>query len=84
MKLLIVMFLFMSTISVASENQNKNINKNVHEQMEKEKKYAEEQKFYFADEYDFEGAQVDEKSLDSIPEQPDYNDDFNMDSVYGM
>lgn len=79
MRLLIVVLLFCSTLSLASQD---NTNKNVQEQMEKEKKYAQEQKFYFADEYDFEGAEVDEKSLDDIPEQPDYNDDFNMDSVY--
>ncbi len=81
MKLLMMVLFFCLTLSFASQD---NTNKNVQEQMEKEKKYAEEQKFYFADEYDFKGAEVDEKSLDSIPEQPDYNDDFNMDSVYGM
>ena len=47
--------------------------------MEKEKKYAKEQRFYKADEYDFIGAQVDPDSLDKIPVlEPDY--DFDMDT----
>jgi hypothetical protein len=47
--------------------------------MEKEKKYAKEQRFYTADEYDFKGAEVDPKSLDKIEAlEPDY--DFDMDT----
>jgi hypothetical protein len=62
--------------------QKEETQKNIDEQMKKEKKYAQEQKFYTAEEYDFEGAEVDQETVDDIPEMPDYNDDFNMDSVY--
>lgn len=45
--------------------------------VEKEKKFAKEQRFYQADEYDFKGAQVDPNALDKIPSlEPD--DDFDM------
>lgn len=80
MKYLVMIFFLFSSVLFAQQDEK--LDENVQKQMEKEKKYADEQKFYFADEYDFEGAEVDEKSLDKIPEQPDYNDDFNMDWVY--
>lgn len=80
MKYIILISFLFSSVLLAQDN--KKVDEHVKKQMEKEEKYAEEQKFYFADEYDFEGAEVDEKSLDKIPEQPDYNDDFNMDWVY--
>jgi hypothetical protein len=45
--------------------------------IEKEKKYAKEQRFYKADEYDFKGVQVDPKTVDKVPLlEPDY--DFDM------
>jgi DNA invertase Pin-like site-specific DNA recombinase len=41
--------------------------------MEKEKKYAREQKFYQSDEYDFKGAEVDPSTLKNVPVvTPDY------------
>jgi len=60
-------------------DSNKTIT-HIDKQIEKEKKYAKEQKFYSGDEYDLKGAEVDEKSLDSIdaPEP----DDLDMDHVY--
>jgi hypothetical protein len=52
--------------------------KNIQEQ---EKRFAKEQKFYRYDNYDFQGAKINKKSLDSIriiePE-----DDFDMTHVY--
>ena len=51
------------------------------EQMEKEKKFAKEQKFYQGDEYDLRGAEVDKKSVDKVPKlEPDY--DFDITDVY--
>lgn len=46
--------------------------------MEKEKKYAKEQRFYGADEYDFKGAQIDPATLKDIaPIEPDeYTNDW--------
>ncbi len=55
----------------------------IKKQMEKEKKFAKEQKFYQADEYDFKGVQVDQQSVKNIKAiEPEY--DFDMsEGVYG-
>jgi len=79
MRLLALMILFSVVLFGAENNETK---KNIQEQMKKEQKYAEEQKFYRADEYDFKGAEVNEESLKNIPDQPEYNDDFDMDHTY--
>ncbi len=53
----------------------------VKEQMEREKKYAKEQRFYQGDEYDLSSSEVDQNNLADVPHlQPDY--DFSMDDVY--
>jgi len=53
----------------------------IEEQIKREKKYAEEMKFYQGDEYDLKAAEIDEKSLDRIPTiEPE--DDFDMTDVY--
>jgi len=55
--------------------------KQLEEQIKKEKKFAQEQRFYQGDEYDLSSYEVDSSSLDSIPLiEPDY--DFDMDDVY--
>ena len=55
--------------------------KQIQEQIEREKKYAKEQIFYQGSDYDLSHAEVNEKSLSSIPViEPDY--DFNMDDAY--
>jgi cbb3-type cytochrome oxidase subunit 3 len=55
--------------------------KHVKEQMEREKKFAKEQKFYQGKEYDFSSEKVDKKDLNSIPAiQPE--NDFDMTDVY--
>ena len=57
------------------------VKKQVQEQIEREKKYAKEQIFYQGSDYDLSHAEVNEKSLSSIPViEPDY--DFNMDDAY--
>ena len=55
--------------------------KHVKEQMEREKKFAKEQKFYQGKEYDLSAEKVDPKDLDSIPEIEPEND-FDMTDVY--
>jgi hypothetical protein len=55
--------------------------KHVKEQMEREKKFAKEQKFYQGDEYDFSAEKVDPKDVDSVPEIEPEND-FDMTDVY--
>jgi Ni/Co efflux regulator RcnB len=53
----------------------------VKEQMEREQKYAKEQKFYQGDEYDLKAVEVNQKSLESLPViEPDY--DFDITDVY--
>ena len=50
-------------------------------QMEREQKYAKEQKFYQGKEYDLKEKQVDPKQLEQIPViEPDY--DFDITDVY--
>jgi len=70
-----------STLLYSAENNNTKENnatkEAVKKAMDEEKKFAKEQRFYQADEYDFKGAQVDPKALDKIPTlEPD--DDFDM------
>lgn len=67
------------TSSFASEDLLK---KNLEKQMEKEKIYQKEQKFYQGKDFKLDSFEVDDNSLKNIPEQPDYNDDFNMDHTY--
>ncbi|WP_295421113.1 hypothetical protein [Sulfurovum sp.] len=53
----------------------------VKEQMEREKKYAKEQKFYQGDEYDLKAVEINKKSLEHVPViEPDY--DFDITDVY--
>ncbi len=77
MKILIVLFFTLTLYA-----QDNETTKHIEQQIEKEIKYSKEQKFYGEDEYDFEGAKVDENTLKQIPPQPDYNDDFDMTNVY--
>jgi len=61
--------------------QAQHINKNVKRQMELEKKYKKEQKFYQAKDYDFKSKQVDKRTLKKVPKiEPDY--DFDITDVY--
>ena len=70
--------------SIKSDELNSTLSKaqsELKKQMEREKKYAKEQRFYQGNEYDLSSFEVDKNSLDSIPLiEPDY--DFNMDDVY--
>ena len=69
-----------ATLSMASGSENNSSSQNdltqkaLKKAMEKEKKYAKEQKFYHADEYDFKGAEVDPAILNNIETiEPDYD-----------
>lgn len=77
-----IALLFGTVLLFANQTPQSIEEKNLQKQMEKEKKYAQEQKFYQGSDYDLESFEVDEDTLDSIPKQPGYNEDFNMDSVY--
>lgn len=76
---LVFILAFLIVGSYASNNIRE---KNIQQQMEKEKKYKEEQKFYQGKNYDLDSFKVDEDSLKNIPDQPNYNDDFDMDHTY--
>jgi len=56
--------------------------------LQDEKKFAQEQKFYKADEYDFISQEVDKSALDNLEDEgigaeiDAANEDFDMDDVY--
>ena len=55
--------------------------KNLQEQLEREKRYAKEQKFYQGKEYNLSEHQVDPKLVEKVPViEPDY--DFDITDVY--
>ncbi len=71
----------------STQQQENNISKDarlkkeLQEQMEREKKYAKEQKFYQGDEYNLSEHEVDPDALKDIPViEPDY--DFDITDVY--
>jgi hypothetical protein len=85
MKNILLALLLISTILLAENNksdtkENSILKKQLKKAMEDEKKFANEQKFYTADEYDFKGSEVNEESLkniDVIESDPNaYSSDF--------
>ena len=76
--------------SIQNERKQKSIDSNqsvkkdtfekqVQEQMQREKKYAKEQKFYQGSDYNLSAFEIDEDSLTDVPAlEPDY--DFDMSS----
>ncbi|MBA1433552.1 MAG: hypothetical protein FAF04_08190 [Epsilonproteobacteria bacterium] len=86
-KLFLPMMIFaLTTVSLNAKNidakQEEALKeKHLKEQMEREKKFAKEQKFYKGDEYDFSAQKVDQNDLDSIPVIEPEND-FDMTDVY--
>ena len=82
--LLFISLMLMVVVSSADTNSSsaKSItHKQIQEQIEKEKKFAKEKRFYQGNEYDLKGAEVNKESLSKIPVlEPDY--DFDMDDVY--
>jgi len=64
-----------------SSTKMNRIEAQVREQMEREKKYAKEQRFYQGSDYNLSSHEVDPASLSSVPViEPDY--DFDIDDVY--
>jgi len=62
-------------------SKKKLLEQKIKEQMEREKKYAKEQKFYQGDAYDLKSHEVDPNSLPDVPTiEPDY--DFDITDVY--
>jgi len=68
-------------VTADTNSSQSNAQLELEKQMEREKKYAKEQRFYQGSEYDLSSFEVNKNSLDSIPLiEPDY--DFDMDDVY--
>jgi len=60
---------------------NSTLSKNIQKEIEKEKKYAKEQKFYMGKDYNLSEHEVDKDTLKNVPLiKPDY--DFDMSDVY--
>lgn len=83
MKLLLAMILTFSSFLFANDIEKKRklrTEQHIKKVIEDEAKFAREQAFYTADDYDFEGSEVNEESLEVI-KVPEI-DDLDMDHVY--
>ena len=88
MKLLFLLFpLFFTLLLNAGDNTGSSpdeqnlTKKNLQEQLEREKRYAKEQKFYQGEEYNLSEHKVDPKLVEKVPViEPDY--DFDITDVY--
>ena len=83
--LLLINVLFISSLSASDAHKKakkKDVTqKNIEKAIEQEKKFAKEQKFYKGKEYDLKSNEVDEKTIESVPDiKPDY--DFDITDVY--
>ncbi len=86
MKLFLIFTILFNTLLLASNTKidakkKARTEKQIKIEMEKEKKYAREQTFYQAHNYDLKGAEVNPDSIDAVPDI-EVQDDFDMDSVY--
>ena len=85
MKVLLTLFLFLGLTQVMADQKLSKEEalkqKHIKEQLEREKKFAQEQKFYQGDEYDLSEEEVDPKDLETIPTIEPEND-FDMTDVY--
>jgi hypothetical protein len=86
MKMLLIIALFFGWTQLMGEQKEMSTaealkQKHIQEQLEKEKKFAQEQKFYKADEYDFSEQEIDPKDVETIPTIEPEND-FDMTDVY--
>lgn len=81
MKLLIIFTLIIQSATFALSNDTLK-QKNINKQMEREKEYAQKQQFYQSKEYNLKSFEVDQESVNKLPDVPDYNEDFDMDDVY--
>lgn len=86
MKKILTFLILLSSLAFAVKDANnshdkKRMDAQIRKQMEDEKKFAKEQKFYQGDDYDLKGAEINEESLKKLPViKPEY--DFDMTHVY--
>jgi hypothetical protein len=70
-----------SNTTQKAERKKSVVEEQIKKQMEREEKYAKEQKFYQGDEYDLDAHKVDPKTIEKVPAiEPEY--DFDMTDVY--
>lgn len=86
MKTILIIMIGLSSLLYSGDTnssfqKDKRIKQQIQKEIEKEKKFAKEQRFYNIYEYDFKGAEVNPDSLKSVPEI-EVLDDFDMDDVY--
>ncbi|WP_457750011.1 hypothetical protein [Sulfurimonas sp.] len=67
--------------SLKVEKKKDVVQKHIQEQIQREKKYAKEQRFYQGKDYNLSAVKVDQSDLDSIPIIEPEND-FDMTDVY--
>jgi hypothetical protein len=77
MKFLLLVLMGFATLTFAQSKEDNATQKAIQEAIEKEKKFAKEQKFYQGDEYDLKSEEIDPATVDSVPlQEPDF--DFDM------
>ena len=82
----IIAFLFILQVTIiassaeTTDEKKLRIEKQIKEEIEKEKKYAQEQKFYNNENYDFKRSEINKDTLHLVPEIE--VDDLDMNSVY--
>ncbi|WP_457746326.1 hypothetical protein [Sulfurimonas sp.] len=73
-KLMVISTLFIANLTAKENNSSKDA---IQKEIEKEKKFAKEQKFYQGKEYDLKSEEIDPSIIDSIPSIEPEND-FDM------
>ena len=77
----VILNLFVFAVAdVSNISKDEKVKKQIELEMEKERMYSIEQKFYQGAEYDLSGSEVNPDSIDSVPDLE--IQDFDMDSVY--
>ena len=70
-----------TVVADSNETNDSLAQKHIQEQIEREKKYKEEQKFYQGDDYNLQEHEVDKKTVDKVPViEPEY--DFDITDLY--
>ena len=79
-KIVFILSCAVMMFGAADNSDDKLLETHLKKQIEREKKYAKEQKFYTDKNYDYKGVEVDPKIVDKVPVIE--VDDMDMDDVY--
>ena len=81
--LILLIILSISAVFAKESTQEEQLKKeHLQKQLERENKYAKEQRFYSKKEYDLKSHEVNMESVKNLPDVEDTNEDFDMDDVY--